>query len=127
MATVRGGDIIQVMLFGREFDVAADSNVTYRLSGRQNESTPTGNGGMHTTQRQKLGGFDSLPISVDPSRGDVEFLQEKANAGEPGPCSMTLINGITYSGNLTIQGEIDPNTGDGQVEISALGPKFEKI
>ena len=125
--TVRGGDIIQLMLFGREFDVAADSNVTYRLAGRSNESTPMGNGGMHTVQRQKLGGFDSLPISVDPSRQDVEFLQGKADLGEPGPCSMTLINGIAYAGNLALQGEIDPNTGDGRVEITALGSKFEQI
>ena len=125
--TVRGGDIIQVMLFGREFDPVPESNVTYRLSGRSNESKPTGNGGMHTIQRLKLGGFDSLPLSVDSSRGDVEFLQEKANVGEPGPCSMTLINGEAYAGNLAIQGEVDPNTGDGQVEITALGSKFELI
>ncbi|KKL99367.1 hypothetical protein LCGC14_1815100, partial [marine sediment metagenome] len=88
---------------------------------------PTGNGGMHTIQRLKLGGFDSLPLSVDSSRGDVEFLQGKADAGEPGPCSMTLINGEAYAGNLALQGEIDPNTGDGQVEITALGSKFELI
>ncbi len=125
--TGRGGDIIQLMLFGREFDVAADSNVTYRLAGRSNESTPTGNGGMHTVQRRKIGGFDSLPISVDPSRQDVEFLQGKADLGEPGPCSMTLINGIAYAGNLALQGEIDPNTGEGQLEITALGSKFEQI
>lgn len=125
--TVRGGDILQLMLYGREFDPIAESNVTYRLAGRSNESTPTGNGGMHTVQKQKLGGFDSLPISVDSSRQDVEFLQEKADAGEPGACSMTLINGDAYAGNLTIQGEIDPNTGDGQAEITALGAKFEQI
>jgi len=127
MATVRGGDILQVMLFGREFEPVTEANVTYRLSGRTNESKPTGNGGVHTIQKLKLGGFESLPISVDPSRGDVEFLQEKADAGEPGPCSMTLISGVAYAGNLTIQNEIDPNTGDGQVEITAYGAKFEKI
>lgn len=124
--TVRGSDIRQMMIGGREFDVAPESNVTYRLSGFSNESSPTGNGGMHTVQRRKLGGFESLPLSVDATRGDVEYLQDLADAGEPVACSMAVAN-ATYAGALTIQGAIDPNTGDGQVEISALGSRFEQI
>lgn len=127
MATVRSGDILQLMIGGREFDPAPESNVTYRLAGFTNESSPTGNGTMHTTQRRKLGGFESLPLSVDPSRGDIEFLQEKANDGDSVPCSMTLATGLAYAGNLTIQDAVDPNTGDGQVEITAYGPQFEQI
>lgn len=127
MASVRGGDIKQLMIGGREFDIAPEANVTYRLSGYSNESNPTGNGGVHTTQNRKLGGFDAIPISVQTGRGDVEFLQGKADEGEPVPCSMTLVNDATYAGKLTIQDAIDPNTGDGQVEITALGAKFEKI
>jgi hypothetical protein len=110
-----------------EFDVAPESNVTYRLAGFTNETAPTGNGSAHTTQRRKLGGFESLPLSVDASRQDVEFLQDLADAGEAIPMFMTLASNITYGGSLTIQGEIDPNTGDGQVEIGALGPVFEQL
>ena len=127
MATVRGGDIRQMMVNGREFDVAPESNVTYRLGGFSNESAPTGNGNMHTTQRRKLGGFESLPLSVDPSREDIEFLQDIADSGEPVPMFMTLADNTTYGGSLAIQGSVDPNSGDGQVEISALGPVFEQL
>ena len=127
MATVRGGDIKQFMLGGREFDIAPEANVTYRLSGYSNESSPTGNGGMHTTQSRKLGGIDAIPLSVQTDRGDVEFLQQIADAGEPVPCTITLINGDAYSGKLTIQEALDPNTGDGQVEVTIAGPRFEKI
>jgi hypothetical protein len=127
MAKVRGGDITQLLINGRAFEVKADSNVTYRLSGRTNESEPTGSGGVHTTQRLKLGGFDSCPVSIDSDKQDLEFLQDFADSGEPGPCSMTLINGKTYSGDLTIEGEVDASSGDGQVEISALGAVFEQI
>lgn len=127
MAKVRGGDITQLIINGRVFEVKADSNVTYRLSGVTNESEPTGAGGMHTTQRRKLGGFESCPISLDGTKQDLEFLQSFADTGEPGACSMTLANGITYSGDLTIEGDIDGSSGDGQVEISAMGPKFEQI
>lgn len=127
MATVRGGDISQLLINGRELDPVAEANVTYRLAGWKNENSPTGNGGMHTKRTRKLGGFDSLPISLDSGNEDLEFLQEIADAGEPVPMSMTKADGSTYSGDLTIEGDLDANTGDGQVELTAYGPQFEQI
>jgi len=127
MATVRGGDIRQLMIDGREYDPVAEANVTYRVSGFSNETAPTGNGSAHTTQNRKLGGFDSLPLSLDPTRGDLEALQASADKGEPVPMAFIHPSGVTYSGRLTIQGAIDANTGDGQVEITALGAKFEQV
>ena len=127
MATVRSGDITQLTIAGREFDPTADANVTYRTNGWMNENTPTGNGGLHTKRTRKLGGFDSLPLSVDTSKKDLEYLQGLADAGEPVPMAMTLSSGDIYAGDLVIEGELDANTGDGQVEVTALGPKFEQI
>ena len=127
MANVRGGDISQLMIGGREMDPKKEANVTYRLSGFVNENEITGNGEMHTKQTRKLGGFESLPISLDPSRQDLEYLQETANNGEPVPMSMTLKSGQVYSGDLAIEGDLDGATGDGQVDLSALGPRFEQI
>ncbi len=127
MATVRSGDIIQLTAAGREFDPAPDSNVTYRTSGWMNENTSTGNGGLHTKRTRKLGGFDSLPLSLDSEKKDLEYLQGLADAGVPVPWSMTLASGYIYAGDLVVEGELDANTGDGQVEVTALGPKFEQI
>ena len=127
MATVRGGDITQLTIAGRELDVAPDANVTYRTSGFINENTPTGNGGLHTKRTRKLGGFDSLPLSVDSSKKDLEYLQGLSDDGDPVPFAMTLASGYIYSGDLVIEGELDANTGDGQLEVTALGPKFEQI
>ena len=127
MASVRAGDILQIMIYDREFDPKQGSSVNYRIAGRTNETTLNGNGSNHTTQTLKPGGFDSLTISLDPSKKDLEYLQNANDEGEPGNCSMTLINGITYAGQLTLQGELDANTGDGQIDISALGAVFEQI
>lgn len=127
MATVRSGDITQLVLFGREFSPAADSSVTYKLAGYNTENTPTGDGKLHTKKTRKLGGFEAMTISLDPDNGDLEYLQGKQDAGIPGPCSMTLAGGQTYSGNLMIEGELNPNTGDGTLELAAMGTKFEKI
>jgi len=127
MANVRGGDILQLTADGRELDVAADANVTYREGGFINENTPTGNGGLHTKRTRKLGGFDSLPLSNDNSKGDLKYLQGKSNDGATVNWQMTLAGGEIWSGDLVPEGDIDANTGDGQVEISALGITFEQI
>lgn len=127
MAKLRAGDITQLILFNRIFEVMGDSDVTYRLNGRTNANAPTGSGGMHTTQRLKLGGFDSVPISNNTSKEDLEYLQECADDGEPGNCSITLIDGTVYGGDLSIEGDIDASSGSGQIEITAYGPKFEMI
>ena len=127
MANIRGGDITQLLIAGREFDPVEDANVTYRLSGFKNENNPTGNGGIHTKRTRKLGGFDALPISVDTSKKDLEFLQDLADKGAPVPMSMTLASGQIYGGDLVIEGDTDVNTGDGQIEITAYGQAFEQI
>ena len=127
MATIRSGDIIQLTAAGREFDTAADANVTYRVGKWVNETTPTGNGGSATKRTRKLGGFDSLPLSIDSEKKDLEYLQGLADDGDPVPFTMTLASGYIYSGDLVIEGELDANTGDGQTEVTALGPKFEQI
>ncbi len=127
MATVRAGDIRQIVIYDREFDPKIGASVNFHLSGVNNESRPTGNGGLETTQTIMLGGFDSLTISLDPSKKDLEYLQNAANLGEPGNCSMTLIDGTTYGGQLVLQGEMNANSGDGQIDIAALGPVFEQI
>ena len=127
MSTIRSGDILQLIIGGREMDPAPDSNVTYRISDSTNETALTGNRRLHTTHRLRPVGFDSLPISVDPNRGDAEYIAEWSREGEAKPCSMTLANGVTYGGELVCQGEPDPNTGDGQLEITAYGARFEVL
>lgn len=126
MANLRSGDIIQFSYAGREFDIKADSNITYRLSGITIENQPTGNGGRHATGRKKLAGVDAVPISNNLENKDYEFLQEKAD-GVSYPLNMTMIDGTTYSGNLAIEGDLDANTGDGQIEVSFMGEKLEQI
>ena len=123
---LRSGDITQFNYAGREFDIKTGSNVTYRLSGVTMENEPTGNGGRVATGTVKLAGIDAMPISIDPEKKDYEFFQGKAD-GEDYPVNFTMINGITYSGSMAIEGDLDANTGDGQAEVSFMGPELEQI
>jgi len=127
MSTTRSGDILQLIIGGREMDPAPDSNVTYRVTDSTNEVSLTGNRRVHTTHRLRPVGFESLPISVDPEKGDAEYIAQWATEGDARPCSMTLANGQTYGGELVCQDAPDPNTGDGQLEITAMGARFEQL
>lgn len=128
MASVRAGDILNFSWYGRSFDIAAgDANVNVMTGKKTNEASLNGNGTLHVTQRLRAPGFTDLPISIDDERGDLEFLQEKADAGAPGPCVMTLASGVDYEGSLVPVGDIQKATGDGTATLEGRGPKFEKV
>jgi len=125
---VRAGDIRQLTWFGRELDVKGeDANVNIDLGGFTVEAGINGNGSIPTTQRRKKAKVGDVAVSIDDNRGDLEFLQEKQNAGEPGPLSITLASGISYSGNMILTGELVKATGDGTASCTWEGAKLEKI
>ena len=125
---VRAGDIRQLTINGREFDVKGeDANVSIDLGGYTNETGLNGNGTLHVTQRRKVSGFSDCPVSVDDNRQDLEFLQGIANEGETVPVNLTLASGITYSGSLLPVGDLVKATGDGTLSLEMRGEKFEQI
>lgn len=123
----RGGHPRQVTIDSREFAPAPDSTVTIIASGWTNESSPTGNGSLHTNQNRKLGGFDGLTLSVNGAESDYEALQEVANKGTPVPVTIAIANGDTYSGQLAVEGDLNFDAGEGTVEVAMRGVRFEKI
>jgi hypothetical protein len=129
MATLRGGDVRQFVYNGREYGVAVDSEWTYHpgRNGRaENETSILPNGELSTSQRLRPVGISSGTLSVRPGGGDAEALQTDAKSGEAYPCTITLVDGTVYAGQLVLNGELAP-TSNGQVEFSALGATFERI
>jgi hypothetical protein len=128
MAAVRGGDIRQLTIQGREFEVkGGDANANVDLGGFSNEIDFAGNGVVMTRQRRKAAGFSDCPILIDDSRKDMEYLKGLADAGNPVPVNMTLASAVTYSGSLTIIGDLVKATGDGTLTLEMRGAKFEQI
>jgi len=128
MGQVRGGDIRAFTWYGRSFDPAGgDQAVNVDLGGFANEASLTGNAQLHVVQRRKVAGFSDLKLSVDDARKDLEFLQGKADAGVPGPATMTLASGIVYSGNLLPIGDLAKAAGDGTATLEGRGARFEQI
>lgn len=125
---IRGGDVRQCTIAGREFDVKGeDANVTIDLGGYSNEAGINGNGALHGTKRRKKAVISDLTISADDGRQDLEFLQGKADVGDAVPVTLTLASGVTYSGSLIIVGEVKKATGDGTISLTMEGSKLEQI
>lgn len=130
MGQVKGGDITQLLISGREFAPQTDANPNLMEGGKANTFALNGNGTGHGTQKRRPGGFTDFAISCDDQNGDLKFLQDISDAGEPVPVSMTLASGVVYQGSLTMVTEDDPlskATGDGVVTISMRGEKFQQV
>ena len=127
MAIIRGGDIRQFTLDGREFDVAADANVNVDLGGRMNETEMNGNQTVHGTQKAKVAGITDVPVSIDSTRQDQEFLQERQTAGALIDVQMTLASNIVYGGKLVLTGELQFLSGDGKSTLALTGGLISQI
>jgi len=128
-STVRGGDIRQFTIDGREYTPQQDAEFSYRVGaqGRKtNETTIAGNGEVYSTQTTQPVGITSATIVPNSSKSDVEAIQELANGGESVSVTMTLASGVAYGGQLVVNGEIDPSS-NGSLEFSLLGASFGQI
>jgi hypothetical protein len=128
MGAIRAGDIRQLTINGREYDVkAGDASVEIDLGGFENTADLGGNGSLQVTQRRMTAGFSACPISIDDVRKDLEALVAISNAGTPVPVNITIASGMVYSGQLVLVGDFKKNTGDGTCAIEMRGAKFEQI
>src|SRR5512140_2853436 len=101
MGAVRAGDIRQFTWFGKEFDIKGeDANISLDLGGYTTESSISGNGIFLSTKRRKKAVLSDVVISLDDTRKDLEFLQEKIDTAAVGPLTITLASGVTYQGSM---------------------------
>ena len=127
MPKVRGGDIRQLTINGRELSVMAEATVNIDIGGFTNSGNLTGNGGLHINQVRKLAGFSDCSVSIDDEIDDLKYLQNLANEANVVPVTMTLASNITYSGQLAVFGELVKNTNEGSATLEMRGQKFEQI
>jgi len=121
------GSIREISLSGRIFSVSADSDPSRKLGGFANEGQANGDGSMRVVQVRELWTVDGLTISMDDDRGDEEFLQNLADAGDLFVITVTYAGNITYQGSGQITGEITRASQAGTGDIALTGPgKFTK-
>jgi hypothetical protein len=118
-----GGPIQDVSIDGRLFAVAADADVNLDLGGYTTEFESNGDGGARDVMARRPWKVEGIDLVVDHDRGDLEFLQEKAD--EPGgrfPITITLVNNVTYQGTGKPAGEMKTSTKNATVSVMLSGP-----
>lgn len=123
-----GGSIEAISVKGRGFAVAADADASVKIGGFENETQANGDGTARTVKTRVPWSITGITVSVDSERGDLEFLQEIADAKENVACSITYADGTTYTGTGTINGELAGSSQSATAEIALGGPgKLSKV
>ncbi|MDR0675950.1 MAG: hypothetical protein LBF97_02795 [Elusimicrobiota bacterium] len=125
--SVRGGDIREFKVNGRELEIAVQTAATITTGGYNTETNPTGNGNIAQTKTRKLAGFEGLVISTQAETKDFEFLQNIWNDTASVQIVLSLVTGEVYSGSLYPSGELSKSTDTGQVTIAMKGKSFDRI
>jgi len=97
--TALGGSILSVSISSRIFQVASDADVTSKLGGFENKVVPNGNGTARIVKTKVPWSLEGVQIEVDDNRGDHEFLQGIADGNDYVPCNITMVSGITWTGD----------------------------
>jgi len=120
MAT--GGPLESITLNNRRFPVDGEINAMVSLSGFTNEIKPNGDAqSFRIIKTPKTGKMKSIPIIIDNSRGDVEFIQEIMDSQEAVPFFATESDGTVWEGNVMISGDPEKSTKEATMEIEVHG------
>ena len=117
-----GGSLESVSISGREFPVATDAEAQRKIGGFENEVLANGNGTARLIKTRVPLSLDGLTIEVDDSRGDHEYLQEKADLPDYFAIALTYASGITYQGTAQIVGEMQSSSQAATASVNFMGP-----
>jgi len=116
------GPLESININTRRFPVDGEINAVLNLDGYTNEVKPNGQPGeSRIIKSRRSGKIGAIPLVIDSSRGDVEFLQEIMNSNDFVDFYATGVDGITWEGNVQIVESPELATKDGTMEIVVMG------
>lgn len=115
------GSIESCTIDGRRFSVAADADADRDLGGFTNEAQANGDGTVRYVKTKKPWKVSGVSLSINNTRGDQEFLQQKANQLTPYPISFTFVDGFTYAGVGMVNGDLASKTMTGTADVEFSG------
>lgn len=126
MATVRGGDIRQFKLNGKEYDIPTGASLEFTLPGFNNAFEAAGNGKMYGTQTRILAQVTGIEVVCNNANNDNEDLQALRDAGEEVPLNVTLADGSAWVGTVGIF-DYTYKTDNGRASFSLAGSTLEQV
>jgi len=120
MAAV-GGSIKGIEIDGRPFAVATDADAKVKLGGKKVAVEANGDGTVRVLGTVEPWSVSDITITIDNDKADNEFLQDKADAMEIVPCTITYIDGTTYQGKGIVADDHDFSTAKATTSITLMG------
>ena len=119
----RGGPIKELSWAGRTFKSAGDATVSRSLGGMSNTKELNGDGKTgRTIQEVVPWTVEGAMLSIDPDRGDQEFIQEATDRGGDEQFSCTWADGSIYQGVGTTEGKLDFDGSKATLKVNFNGP-----
>ncbi len=106
---------------GRRFACDAEDDVKLKLSGKNNEVKPNGDGTTRVTQQRTIASLDGINLVIDLDNGDDEFLQDLKDSGEMFDYSGTTNDGVVWSGKMQIVDDMEISFKEGTASVSLQG------
>lgn len=120
MAAV-GGDVQQISINRRLFNVAGGNDATIVKGGKDNTIEMNGNRTGRVIQKQVPWTITGLQVEIDHDKDDLGFLQQVKDSGEKVPCTIDLVDGTTYRGTGTIVDATELSTEKTTASVSLSG------
>lgn len=117
-----GGSMESISLDGRNFAIAADGEAQRKWGGFENEVQANGDGTGRLIKTRVPLGLDGVPVEIDDSRGDNEFLQALQNRTDFFPIVATYASGVSIQATAQIVGEVQTSSMNATAPISLMGP-----
>lgn len=117
-----GGSIESVSVDGRNFPVTADGEANRKLGGFENEVQANGDGSGRQVKTRVNWNLSGLPVEIDDSRADQEFLQDLSDGSRFFPVVVTYASGAVYQGQGQLTGELQFNNSNSTAELNLTGP-----
>ena len=115
------GAFESINIGGRRFAVDAEATVTYKLGGKINEVKPNGDGSFRQIKSVKTGALNAVPIVIDDTRDDEEYLQGLMDSNEFFTVAGTKVDGVVLKGTMQIVEDPETDTKEGTKELSFMG------
>ena len=121
------GDIFEVKIAStggagsRIFKVKGGEDYKMDLGGRTKERRTNGDGTGHPVLTTKPWMIEDVQLAVANLTDGIEFLQDVQNEIEDAVVTITFVDGRTYKGNGSIEGDLKEGTYEGYAPLTIAG------
>ena len=115
------GALESININGRRFAIDGEVDGAIALAGFINEVKPNGDGSFRQIKSRKTGRLNSIPIVMDDTRDDEEFIQSVIDSMDFVTIAVTKVDGTVYKGTMQIVEDPESSTKEGTKELSFMG------